>query len=121
MNTLHKLVRVDSEHTVPPGTVLHCVSGPLAGQTWRYEDIRHSADGEPVGVHCTRPHRQLGLVHRDLPAHTLGCKVVAEVELNLHASFAVTARQAWSGFVTLVMAGIVAYVVAVGMQAMFHV
>jgi hypothetical protein len=119
-STLHKLIHAVTAADIPTGTLLRCESGPLAGQTWKYEDIHVTREGEPSGVHCSRGDGARR-AHRVFPDHALNTKIVPVVDIALHAKIALSARQAWVGFVTMFMAAVVAYVVTVAGQAMFHV
>jgi hypothetical protein len=115
-----KLVHVETAQEIPEGSILHGCAGIAKGQAWRFENVREAPSGESPGlVHVSRSSK-IGRDHRHFPPHVFNTKIV-ELDVSIKAHFEASAKQVWQGFVTLVVAGIVAFIVAVGMQHMFHV
>lgn len=119
-----KLIHAETARDIAPGATLHGCTGSAAGKSWRFEDIHACPTEDSSGlVHVSRTSK-IGRDHRTLPPHMFNTKIInmdLDASVTFKGHFEATAKQTWQAFVTLVVAGIVAYIVAVGMQAMFHV
>ncbi|MGW7514155.1 hypothetical protein ACWGJ2_00985 [Streptomyces sp. NPDC054796] len=97
---------------VEPGDTIHMVSGPNAGQAWRFEKvIEHATDGHRV--HVTRLHPKFGRVHREYHPSLFGCSVAIDVQWfadkrRLLQGLYVVASQS----VLLTVGGIIAWLIA---------
>lgn len=78
-----RLINQATGSTIPPGAILHVVSGPNMGQAWRYERIRPMEDGAHR-VHVTKSHPKLGRVHREYHAHVFGAEVKIDITWQRH-------------------------------------
>jgi hypothetical protein len=73
-----QLIMDATASAVEPGTTIHLVSGPNAGQGWRFEKIvEHAVDGHRV--HVTRTSPKIGRIHRDFHPRLFACSVSADV------------------------------------------
>lgn len=117
-----KLIHAETAREIPPGATLHGCSGAASGKSWRFEDIHECPTESSSGLlHVSRTSK-IGRDHRTLPPHAFNTKIIdVDLGVTFKGHFEATAKQAWQGFVTLVVAGIVAFIVAVGMQHLFHV
>lgn len=116
-----KLVHRETAREIQPGATLHGCAGAVRGQAWRFEEIKDCPDADGTGtVHVSRT-SSVGRAHRNFPPHMFNTKIVdLEVSVTFKGHVEASAKQIWSAFVTLVVAGIVAYIVAVGMEHMLH-
>lgn len=93
-----RLINQATGDTIPPGAIVHVMSGPTLGQAWRYEKIRPHTDGGHR-VHVTRSHPKLGRVHREFHAHMFGAEVKIEFtwqrKVINHARHAVSRVDEW--------------------------
>ncbi|AGP58329.1 MULTISPECIES: hypothetical protein [Streptomyces] len=107
-----QLINDATASVVEPGSMIHMVSGPTAGQVWRFERvIDHATDGHRV--HVTRPHPKLGRIHREYHPRLFGCSVAIDVHWyadkhRLLRGLYVVASQT----VLLTLGGIIAWLVA---------
>lgn len=107
-----RVVNTDTQCEVEPGTMLHMISGPSAGQAWRLEKVATKNDGDHH-LHVSRSLPKLGRVHREFHPRLFGCAVVVDVKiyadvqrLKRLATFVV------QQFILLFIGGVVAYLIA---------
>jgi len=72
-----RLMHSETGLVVKQRDVIHIVSGPLAGQAWRFQRVIPHPDGHKI--HCTRSNRKLGREHGQFPPHLFGCRVVLDL------------------------------------------
>lgn len=74
-----QLINDATASSVEPGAMIHMVSGPKAGQVWRFERIiEHPVDGHRM--HVSRSDPKMGRrVHREYHPSVFGCSVVIDV------------------------------------------
>ncbi|MEU6351114.1 hypothetical protein ABZ896_17540 [Streptomyces sp. NPDC047072] len=77
-----RLIHDATASTVEPGTTIHLVSGPKAGQAWRFEKItEHATDGHRVLA--SRLHPKFGRIHWEFHPELFGCSV--EIDVHWYA------------------------------------
>jgi hypothetical protein len=107
-----RVVNTSTQCEVEPGTMLHMISGPSAGQAWRLEKVATRHDGDHQ-LHVSRSLPKLGRVHREFHPRLFGCVVVidvkfyADVQKLKHAcAFLLTQ------FTLLFIGGVIAWLIA---------
>ncbi|GAA0505311.1 MULTISPECIES: hypothetical protein [Streptomyces] len=107
-----QLINDATASVVEPGSMIHMVSGPTAGQVWRFERvIDHATSGHCV--HVTRPHPKLGRIHREYHPYLFGCSVVIDVHWYADKQrFLRGMRFMASQTALLTLGGIIAWLVA---------
>ncbi|MEU6260180.1 hypothetical protein ACFUEN_29755 [Streptomyces griseorubiginosus] len=106
-----RLIHDATASTVEPGATLHMVSGPKAGQAWRFEKItEHATDGHRVNA--SRLHPKFGRIHGEFHPGLFGCSV--EIDVHWYAdrqrvlrAVGHTATTAVSAFAAAVVAWLV--------------
>ncbi|WP_329555243.1 hypothetical protein [Streptomyces sp. NBC_00696] len=106
-----RLMHSETGKVVMQRDVIHIVSGPLAGQAWRFQRIIPHPDGHKI--HCTRSNPKLGRAHGQFPPHLFGCHIALDVSwyrdrARLLGWLSVFFRQVF----LLVVGGVIAWLIA---------
>jgi len=106
-----RLMHSETGLVVAQRDVIHIVSGPSAGQAWRFQRIIPHPDGHKI--RCTRSHPKLGRVHREFSPHVFGCHVVLDVRWYRDRARLLRWLSAFlTQAVLLIVGGVIAWLIA---------